>query len=129
MIELFPQLAQEKVQFTAYVDPQLVTFLREQYAQLKTAFKRFRASVKVSVSISLLRTCFTFAVTVCFPPRQTRPQILKLDSAEKVTKESLDEWSIVLVCDFPHLHSTHATALFFTLLLLLGGTDKAGTAA
>lgn len=47
MIELFPQLFQEKMQFTAFVDPQLVTFLREQYALLKTAFKRFRATVKV----------------------------------------------------------------------------------
>lgn len=47
MIELFPQFFQEKMQFTAFVDPQLVTFLRDQYVQLKTAFKRFRATVKV----------------------------------------------------------------------------------
>lgn len=60
MIELFPQLFQEKMQFTAFVDPQLVTFLREQYALLKTAFKRFRATVKVG------------AVSFFFPPHASR---------------------------------------------------------
>lgn len=61
MIELFPQLCQEKIQFTAFVDPKLVTFLREQYTLLKTAFKRFRVSVKVCAVQILMHffPCFT----------------------------------------------------------------------
>lgn len=91
MIELFPQLCQEKIQFTAFVDPKLVTFLREQYTLLKTAFKRFRVSVKVC-AVQILETLLSlFHAALCV-------QILKLDSVEKVTKECLDEWNIVLVC-------------------------------
>jgi len=47
MILLFPQLDQEKMQFPAFIDTQLVMFLREQYDILKKAFQRFNVDVDV----------------------------------------------------------------------------------
>ena len=47
MILLFPKLDQEKMQYPAFVDPQLVVFLREQYEILTNAFQRLNTTVDV----------------------------------------------------------------------------------
>ena len=81
------------MQFPAFVDPQLVVFLREQYAILRSAFQRLNTAVDVCVFRSNNQTNKQTMVLV-------DQQILNLDSVLDVTKDMSKQWNDILVC--PH---------------------------
>lgn len=97
MILLFPKLDQEKMQYPAFVDPQLVVFLREQYDVLSKAFQRLNTTVDVCARCCLACALLRHQVLTangCWCVRQ----ILKLSSVLDVTKDKYEQWNEILVC-------------------------------